>query len=217
MKHFVNEESCSSHGKNSIMLTRLQSSLEASDARVKNGIYISALKYANSFDHSALVSGIARAYSQRGIAVKSEPTIPGGKRADLAVSLDNRWTYIEVKTRANISERRRRSYRQDFLRELLRLRAHSLKQLPKKESSLVVVSTSISDNRRKALSKIDLARSFRRRIFDHDSEKVLGVMIFAPFRAPSASSGWRYASAIIPNPNMKVQGDGFERLASVQL
>ena len=196
----------------------MRNSLEASDARVKNGIYVSALKYASSFDHGALVSGIARTYSQRGIAVKSEPTIPGGKRADLAVSLDNRWTYIEVKTRANgISERRRRSYRQDFLRELLRLRAHSLKQLPKKESSLVVVSTSISANRRKALSKIDLARSFTGRIFDHDSEKVLGLMIFAPFRAPSASSGWRYASTLIPNPNLKAQGDGFERLASVQL
>jgi hypothetical protein len=185
---------------------------------VKNGIFVSALKYANSFDHSALVSGIARTYSQRGIAVKSEPSLPGGKRADLAVSLDNRWTYIEVKTRSNgISERHRRSIRQDFLRELLRLRAHSLKQLPKKESSLVVLSTSISANRRKALSKIDFARSFTGRIFDHDSEKVLGMMIFAPFRAPSASSGWRYASTLIPNPNLKAQGDGFEKLAGVQL
>lgn len=200
------------------MLTHARQSLGASDARVKNGIYVSALKYANSFDHSALVSGIARTYSQRGIAVKSEPRLPGGKRADLAVSLDNGWTYIEVKTRANgISERRRRSYRQDFLRELLRLRAHSLKQLPKKESSLVVLSTSISANRRKAFSKIDLARSFTGRIFDHDSEKVLGLMIFAPFRAPSASSGWRYASTLIPNPKLKAQGGGFERLASVQL
>jgi len=168
--------------ENSIKVAHVKESLEASDARVKTGIYVSALKYANSFDHSALVSGIARTYSQRGIAVKSEPTLPGGKRADLAFSLDNQWTYIEVKTRGNgISGRRRRSYRQDFLRELLRLRAHSLKQLPKKEASLVVLSTSISANRRKALSKIDLARSFTGRIFDHDSERVLGLMIFAPF------------------------------------
>jgi hypothetical protein len=207
-----------SRRENSIKLAHVKGSLEASDARVKNGIYVSALKYASSFDHSALVSGIARSYSQRGIVVKSEPPLPGGKRADLAVSLDNTWTYIEVKTRANgIAERHRRSYRQDFLRELLRLRAHSLKQLPKKESSLVVLSTSISANRRKALSKIDLARSFTGRIFDHDSEKVLGLMIFAPFRAPSASSGWRYASTLIPNPKLKTRGDGFERLASVQL
>jgi len=186
---------------------------------VKNGIYVSALRYANSFDHSALVSGIARTYAQRGIAVKSEPTLPGGKHADLKVSLGNRWTYIEVKTRANgISDRRRRlSYRQDFLRELLRLRAHSLKQLPKKEVSLVVLSTSFSSNRRKAMSKIALARSFTGRIFDHDSEKILGMMIFAPFRAPYGSSGWRYASTLIPNPNLKTQRDGFDKLASVQL
>jgi hypothetical protein len=185
---------------------------------VKNGVYISALKYANSFDHGALVSGMARMYSQRGIAVRSEPSLPGGKRADLAVSIDDHWIYIEVKTRANgISERRRRSYRQDFLRELLRLRAHSLKQLPKKESSFVVLSTSMSSNRRKALGKIDLARSFAGRIFDHDSERVLGMMIFAPFRAASGSSGWRYASTLIPNPNLKNQGDEFERLAGVQL
>jgi hypothetical protein len=191
---------------------------------VKNGIYVSALRYAKSFDHSALVSGIARAYAQRGIAIRSEPTLPGGKHADLAVSLGNRWTYIEVETRANgISSRRRRvSYRQDFLRELLRLRAHSLKQLPKKESSLVVLSTSMSSDRRKAMSKIALARTFSGRIFDHDSQKVLGMMmmmmmIFAPFRAPYGSSGWRYVSALIPNPNLNVQGDGFDKLASVQL
>ncbi len=192
--------------------------LEALDSSVKNGIYVSALKYANSFDHGALVSGIARTYAQRGIAVKSEPTLPGGKHADLAVSLDNRWTYIEVKTRASeISNRRRLSHRKNLLRELLRLRAHSLKQLPKKESSLVVLSTSISPNRRKAFSKIALARSFTGRIFDHDSEKVLGMMIFAPFRAPSATSGLRYASTLIPNPNLKSQGEGFYKLASVQL
>jgi hypothetical protein len=186
---------------------------------VKNGIYVSALKYAKSFDHGALVSGIARSYAQRGIAVRSEPTLPGGKHADLVVSLGNRWTYIEVKTRASgIPDRRRRlSHRQNLLRELLRLRAHSLKQLPKKESSLVVLSTSTSANRRKALSKIALARSFTGRIFDHDSEKVLGLMIFAPFRSTQSSSGWRYASTLIPNPNLKAQDDGFDELASVQL
>ncbi len=186
---------------------------------MKNGIYVSAPKYANSFDHRALVSGIARTYAQRGIAVRSEPTLPGGKHADLAVSLGNRWTYIEVKTRASgLSERRRRlSHRQNLLRELMRLRAHSLKQLPKKESSLVVLSTSISANRRKAITKIALARSFTGRIFDHDSEKVLGLMIFAPFRAPNATVGWRYASTLIPNPNLKAQGEGFDKLASVQL
>jgi len=186
---------------------------------VKNGIYVSALKYASNFDHRSLVSGIARSYAQRGIAVRSEPTLPGGKHADLAVSLGDGWTYIEVKTRASIiSQRKRRlSYRQNFLREILRLRAHSLKQLPRKEPSLVVLSTSTSSNRRKAMSKIDLARKFTDKMFDHDSARVLGLMIFVPFRAPTSSSGWRYASAMIPNPNIKDPDDGFDKLASVQL
>ena len=186
---------------------------------MRNGIYVSALKYANSFDHSALVSGIARTYSQRGIAVRTEPALPGGKHADLAVSLGNSWTYIEVKTRAHGLTRRRKalSYRQDFLRELLRLRAHSLKQLPKKESSLVVVATSMSSNRKKAINKIALATAFKNRIFDRDTEKILGLMIFAPFRGSSDnSSGWRYASTLIPNPNLD-NSDGIDRLTSIQL
>lgn len=186
---------------------------------MKNGIYVSGPKYAANFDHTTLVAGIARTYSQRGIAVRSEPTLPGGKHADLAVSLGNSWTYIEVKTRANGTshQRRPRSYRQDFLRELLRLRAHSLKQLPRKESSLVVLATSISSNRRKAVSKLALARSFRNRIFDHDTERILGLMIFAPFRGGNASApGWRYASTLIPNPNLD-QNDAFEKLSAIQL
>jgi hypothetical protein len=185
---------------------------------VKSGIYVSRLKYAAAFDHNAVVSGIARTYSQRGIAVRSEPSLPGGKHADLAVSLGNEWTYIEVKTRDHSVQRKKRaSYRQDLLREILRLRAHSLKQLPKKESSLVVLSTSLSPTRRKAVSKIALARSFTNRIFDHGNEKVLGLMIFAPFWGSVKSSReWQYASALIPNPNLD-RSDGLERLASVQL
>jgi len=50
---------------------------EAWIARVKSGIYVSRLKYAADFDHRAVVSGIARTYSQRGIAVRSEPSLPG--------------------------------------------------------------------------------------------------------------------------------------------
>jgi hypothetical protein len=42
-------------------------------------------------------------------------------------------------------------------------------------------------------------------------------MIFVPFRAPTSSSGWRYASTIIPNPKMKNPDSGFDQLASVQL
>ena len=185
---------------------------------MKNGIYVSRLKYAANFDHKAVVAGIARTYSQRGIAVKPEPTLPGGKHADLAVSLGTAWTYIEVKTRAHgISRRRRVSYRQDLLREILRLRAHSLKQLPKKESSLVVLSTSLSPSRRKAISKIALARSFTNRIFDHDNEKVLGLMIFAPFRGYVDSiPAWQYASTLIANPNLE-ESVGLDKLASVQL
>jgi len=188
-------------------------------ARVKNGIYVSRLKYAADFDHKAVVSGIARTYSQRGIAVRPEPSLPGGKHADLAVSLDNEWTFIEVKTRAHSASQRRKqaSYRQDLLREILRLRAHSLKQLPKKESSLVVLSTSLSPTRRKAVSKIALARSFTHRIFDHGNQKILGLMIFAPFRGSVGSiPAWQYASALIPNPNLQ-QREGLERLSSVQL
>lgn len=185
---------------------------------MRNGIYVSGLNYANSFDHSALVSGIARTYSQRGIAVRTDPTLPGGKHADLAVSLGNSWTYIEVKTRAHgLPRRKQLSYRQDFLRELLRLRAHSLKQLPKKESSLVVVATSTSSNRKKAINKIALAKAFKNRIFDRDTEKILGMMIFAPFRGSSDNaSGWRYASTLIPNPNLD-SSEGIDRLTSIQL
>ena len=191
---------------------------EAWFARVKNGIYVSRLKYSADFDHKAVVAGIARTYSQRGIAVKSEPSLPGGKHADLAVSMGDAWTYIEVKTRAHGTRRKDKlSYRQDLLREILRLRAHSLKQLPKKESSLVVLSTSSSPSRKKAIGKIALARSFTNRIFDHDNEKILGLMIFAPFNGPSiASPAWQYASNLIPNPIL-LHNDRLNGLASVQL
>jgi hypothetical protein len=185
---------------------------------VESSVYVSALKYASEFDHDALVAGIARTYSQRGIAVKSEPALPGGKRADLAVALDSNWTYIEVKTRSHALPNRRRklSLRQDFLRELLRLRAHSVKQLPRKEASLVVLPT--SDDRRKAVNKIAIARSFASRMFGNDSEKILGVMIFTPFRSPRRSqTGWRYACTIIPNPTWEKLGEKFHRLGNVQL
>ena len=186
---------------------------------MKNGIYVSALKYAANFDHQALVSGIARAYAKCGIAVKSEPTLPGGKHADLAVSVGDSWTYIEVKTRSDgMFKRRRLSYRQALLREILRLRAHSLKQLPRKETSLVVLATSVSPNKRNAISKITIARSFAGKIFDHDARKVMGLMIFTPFQSARESySKWRYASTLIPNPNLNVEIDAFEKLGSVQL
>lgn len=183
-------------------------------------VYVSALKYAPEFDHDALVAGIARTYSQRGIAVKSEPLLPGGKRADLAIALDNNWTYIEVKTRTHALPGRNRklSLRQGFLRELLRLRAHSVKQLPRKEPSLVVLSTSASDDRRKAVNKIIIARSFAGKFFRNDSEKILGMMIFTPFRSPRKSrTGWRYACTIIPNPTWEKHGEKFHRLGRVQL
>jgi len=190
-----------------------------STLRVHNDIYVSAPRYAAHFDHDAVVAALTRAYSQRGIAVRSEPTLPGGKRSDLAISLDRDWTYIEVKTR---NEERNHhediSQRQSFLREIMRLHAHSLKQLPRKESSLVVLSTSSSPDRRKAVSKITIARSFADRIFSHNSEKVMGMMIFAPFRSPRKSpTGWRYASTLIPNPNCKHPSDKFHKLGSVQL
>ena len=187
---------------------------------MKNGIYLSAVKYATNFDHSALVNGMARTYAQRGIAVKSEPILPGGKRADLAVSIGDRWAYIEVKTRANGTGKlkRRFSYRQDFLREILRLRAHCLKQLPRKESSILVLATSPSPDRRNAVNKIAIARSFASKIFDQDAMRVLGLMIFAPFRNLSQSDkGWQYASTLIPNPNCKNNGETFDKLEGVQL
>lgn len=187
---------------------------------MSNGIYISSLKYAAEFNHTALVSGIARTYAQRGIAVRSDPTLPGGKRADLAVAMEDGWTYIEVKTRFDGASKggRRLSFRQSFLREILRLRAHSLKQLPKKESSLMVLATSPSPNRRKAINKIAIARSFAGKIFDQDSEMVKGLMIFAPFRNPNQyNKAWKYASTLIPNPNTKSNGVSFEKLLGVQL
>jgi len=185
---------------------------------VKNGIDVSSLRYARDFDHTALVSGIARTYAQRGIAVRSEPILPGGKRADLAVVVDNGWTYIEVKTRTIKASKRHLSLRQNLLRELLRVRAHSLKQLPKKEPSLVVLATEASLDRRNAINKITLARAFAGRIFDHDSERVIGMMIFAPFKNGKSTHGsWKYASTLIPNPNSKNGLERLEKLAHVQL
>jgi hypothetical protein len=185
---------------------------------VKNGISISSLKYASNFDHSALVAGLARTYSQRGIRVKSEPALPGGKHADLAVGMGKNWVYIEVKTRSNgaATERHRPSLRQDLLREILRLRAHSLKQLPKKQSSLMVLATSASPTRRKAVSKITIMRSFGERIFAHDSGRVLGLLVFVPFRS-EAHKRWKYASAMIPNPIWEGDGENLEKLIGVQL
>jgi hypothetical protein len=187
---------------------------------VRNGIQISSLKYAVDFDHSALVAGMTRTFAQRGIAVKSEPILPGGKRADLAIDIGKTWTYIEVKTRSHgvLNQGRRVSFRQDLLREILRLRAHSMKQLPKKKTSLMVLATSASPTRRKAISKIAIARSFGDRIFDHDSEKVLGLMIFAPFRNPNqVQKSWKYALAIIPNPKWQANENNLEKLEGVQL
>lgn len=187
---------------------------------MRNEIQISSLKYAVNFDHSALVAGMARTFAQRGIAVKSEPILPGGKHADLAIDIGKTWTYIEVKTRSNgvPNKERRVSFRQDLLREILRLRAHSMKQLPKKKTSLIVLATSASPTRRKAISKIAIARSFGDRIFDHDSEKVLGLMIFAPFRNPNqVHKSWKYASAIIPNPNWQANEKSLEKLQGIQL
>jgi hypothetical protein len=194
--------------------------LETWHLRVKNGIYVSSLKYAGSFDHSALVAGIARTCAQRGLAVKSEPILPGGKRADLAVGTGKNRTYVEVKTRSSavINRGRGLSFRKDLLREILRLRAHSLKQLPKKYSSLIVLATSASPTRRKAFSKIAIARSFGDRIFDHDSANVMGLMIFAPFRSQSQSNrSWKYASTLIPNPNWRLNEENLRTLAGIQL
>jgi len=185
---------------------------------VHSDIYVSAPRYAAHFDHEAVVAALTRTYSQRGIAVRSEPTLPGGKRSDLAVSLDHHWTYIEVKTRNGARNGRGVSQRQSFLREIMRLHAHSLKQLPRKESSLVVLSASSSPDRRKAVCKITIARSLAGRIFSQNSEKVMGLMIFAPFRSPRKSpTGWRYASALIPNPNYEKPSDKFDKLGNIQL
>jgi hypothetical protein len=187
---------------------------------VKNVIYVSALKYGKHFDHNVLVAGIARTYARRGVPVRSAPPLPGGKRADLAVGTGKRWTYIEVKTRSSVLADRecRLSFRQGLLREIMRLRAHSLRQLPKKQASLMVLATSPSPTRRKAVSKIAIARSFGDKIFDHKSTKVLGLMIFAPFRNPNQSqNGWRYASALIPNPRGSATEENLLDLTRIQL
>lgn len=186
---------------------------------MRNGVYVSSLRYAAKFDHSTLASGIARTYTQRGLSVRAQPPLPGGKRADLAVSLGHGWTYVEVKTRADGTPRRgsRVSFRQESLRELMRLWAHCLRQLPRKEPSLVVLSMSASSSRKKAMTKIALARTFAGRIFGHDSQRVLGLMLFVPFRSARAKSVWNYACALIPNPNRETPPHELEELARVQL
>ena len=193
-----------------------------SSLSVHNDIYVSAPRYTTRFDHDAVVAALTRTYSQRGIAVKCEPVLPGGKRSDLAIALDHDWTYIEVKTRNGdrTYHHKNISQRQSFLRELMRLHAHSLKQLPRKRSSLVVLSASSSPDRRKAINKITIARSFASRIFSQNSDKVMALMIFAPFRSPRKSpTGWRYASALIPNPNSSSHNpcDKLDKLSGVQL
>ena len=205
--------------RNIIHRKRSLARIEGSHKRVDNNIFVSTPKYSLQLDHDAVVAGLARTYAQRGIAVKSEPQLPGGKRADLAVAFNGEWTYMEVKTRNEDKTRHgNASFRKSFLREIMRLQAHSLKQLPRKQSSIVVLSTSTSPDRRKAVSKITIARSFAGRIFGQESSRVMGVMIFAPFRSRRKSpTGWRYASTLIPNPRWEDSVDRFDKLASVQL
>ncbi len=51
-----------------------------------------------------------------------------------------------------------------------------------------------------------------------NSSKILGLMIFALFRGSNgSSSSWRYASTLVPDPYLKLHGDGFDKLASVHL
>ena len=184
---------------------------------VSNGIHISTLEHATSFDHDAVVTGIARSYAQRGLAVRSEPPVPGGRRADLAVELGGSWTYVEVKTRNASLAQHDASLRKNFLREMLRLRAHSLKQLPRKESALMVLSISASVNRKTASNRIAIARTFGDRFFDENSDNIIGMMILAPFRSERSRTGWRYASAMIMNPSWDGRMENFEELAAVQL
>ncbi len=182
-----------------------------------NGIHVSALEHATDFNHSAVVTGIARTYTQRGIAVRSEPPVPGGRRADLAVDFGGNWVYVEVKTRNVRVVKRSRSFRKYVLREMLHLRAHSLKQLPRKESALVVVSTSTSTDRGMASRKIAIARAFEDKFFDDNSNNIIGVMIFAPFHNSKSPTGWSYASAMIVNPKYRNPGENLDNLAAVQL
>jgi hypothetical protein len=82
----------------------------------------------------------------------------------------------------------------------------------------MVVATSASSDRRKAISKIKIARSFEDKIFGHDSQKVMGLMIFAPLKSPNRSyNTWRYASALIPNPNWEIEDANLQKLAGIQL
>ncbi len=194
-----------------------ETALEMSIESTSNGIYVSTLEHATDFNHSAVVTGIARTYTRRGIAVRSEPPVPGGRRADLAVDFGGNWTYVEVKTRNVRVIKRTRSFRKSALREMLRLRAHSLRQLPRKESALVVVSTSTSRDREMASSRIEIARAFANRFFDENSDNIIGVMIFAPFHNSKSRTGWSYASAMIVNPKWRNPGENLNNLAAVQL
>jgi len=90
--------------------------------------------------------------------------------------------------------------------------------LPRKESSLVVLGTSASPDRRNAINKITLARAFAGRIFDHESDRMVGMMVFTPFkRHDSSQRGWKYVSTLIPNPNSKNDVETLEKLEHVQL
>ncbi len=169
------------------------------------------------FDHSAVVNGIARTYTQRGIAVRSEPPVPGGRCADLAIDLEGDWTYVEVKTHDVRVVKRNISFRKTALREMLRLRAHSIKQLPRRESALAVLSTSTSADREMASSRIAITRAFGDRFFDENSDNILGVIIIAPFHNRKSRTDWSYASAMLANPKGRNSVENLGKLAAVQL
>jgi hypothetical protein len=119
----------------------------------------------------------------------SEPPVPGGRRADLAIDLEGNWTYVEVKTRNVRVVKQNTSFRKNALREMLRLRAHSVKQLPRKQPALAVLSTSTSIDRGMAANRIAIARAFGDRFFDENSDNIIGVIIIAPFRNRKSRTG----------------------------
>ena len=151
------------------------------------------------------------------MAVRSEPRVPGGRLADLAVDLEDDWTYIEVKTRNLRAKKRDLCIEKNILSEMLRLLAHSTRQLPRHEPAMAVLSTSASANKQLALRRITTARAFGDRFFQDNPNNIIGVIIIAPFRRRRSRTGWGYASAIIQNPKWRESSEDIAKLAAIQL
>jgi hypothetical protein len=68
-----------------------------------------------------------------------------------------------------------------------------------------------------ASNRIAIARAFGDRLFDENSDNIIGVIIIAPFHNRKSRTGWGYASAMIVNPKWRNPTQNLDKLAAVQL